>query len=87
MSVAETIRTKLEAAFAPSVLEIVDESEQHRGHAGFREGGETHFRVRIVSTAFADMNRVARQRAVYAALADELAEQIHALALSVDSEP
>ncbi len=79
MSVAETIRTKLEAAFRPERLEVVDQSHKHEGHAGWREGGETHFHVTLVAQAFAGQSRLARQRAVYAALADELAGPVHAL--------
>jgi BolA protein len=75
------LRTKLEAAFSPIVLDIEDESAKHAGHAGAREGGETHFRIRIVSHAFTGLSRVQRQRKVYAAVADELAERVHALSL------
>ncbi|TVQ51963.1 MAG: BolA family transcriptional regulator [Rhodobacteraceae bacterium] len=83
MSVAETMRKKLEAAFAPTALDVVDESEQHRGHGGWREGGETHFRVRLVTPAFEGESRVARSRAVHKALEAELAEKVHALALEL----
>ncbi|MEM1420310.1 MAG: BolA family protein [Pseudomonadota bacterium] len=86
MSVADKMREKLESAFAPSSLSITDESEQHRGHSGYREGGETHFRIEIRSAGFAGMNRVARQRAVYDVLSEELAEQVHALSLSAEPE-
>ncbi len=79
MTVAETIRAKLSAAFQPERLEVVDESHKHEGHAGWRQGGETHFRVTLVSEAFAGRSRVERQRAVYAALAEELAGPVHAL--------
>lgn len=79
MSVAETIRTKLEAAFRPERLEVVDQSHKHEGHAGWREGGETHFHVTLVAQAFAGQSRLARQRAVYQALAEELAGPVHAL--------
>jgi len=82
-AVAAAIESKLKAAFAPDALEIEDQSEQHRGHAGFREGGETHFHVRIVAAGFAGQSRVNRQRAIYAALADELAGPVHALSLEV----
>lgn len=75
------IRDKLTQAFAPSRLEVVDDSERHRGHAGHREGGGTHFNVEIESTAFSGVTRVARQRQVYAALAEELAGQVHALSV------
>jgi BolA protein len=82
MSVAETIRGKLTDRFAPTRLVIVDESHRHAGHAGARPEGETHFAVTIVSSAFAGLNRVARQRLVYETLADELATRVHALSLT-----
>ena len=80
--VAMTIDNKLRAAFAPQRLAIEDESSRHHGHAGWREGGETHFRVEIVSAAFEGQSRVTRQRLVYAALKDELDAGLHALALT-----
>jgi BolA family transcriptional regulator, general stress-responsive regulator len=83
MTMAETIRTKLEAAFAPEMLDVRDESEMHRGHAGHREGGETHFRVAIVSAAFEGLSRVDRHRKVHAVLDAELKTQVHALALTL----
>lgn len=81
MSVADRLRTKLAAAFAPAELEIIDESARHAGHAGARPEGETHFRVRIVSPAFAGMSRIARQRRVHEILADELSTRVHALSI------
>jgi len=81
LAVADTIERKLTEALAPQRLNIVDDSEKHKGHAGYREGGETHFRVEIVSDAFAGQNRVARQRRVYEILAEELAAGVHALQL------
>ena len=75
------LRAKLEAALSPLALDIEDESAKHAGHAGAREGGETHYRIRIVSESFAGLSRVQRQRKVYAALAEELAERVHALSL------
>jgi BolA protein len=80
-AVAARMRDKLEAAFSPVDLEIVDDSHRHAGHAGARPGGESHFTVRLVSGAFAGRSRVERQRLVHAALADELAGPVHALAL------
>ena len=82
MNMVDTIERKLAAAFAPSELAVVDDSARHEGHAGHRPGGESHFNVRIVSAAFAGLSRVERQRRVYAALADEMKLQIHALALT-----
>jgi BolA protein len=79
---AYTIREKLTRAFAPDALEIVDESARHAGHSGARPEGETHFRVRIVSAAFAGLNRVERQRKIYEVLSEEIAGGVHALALS-----
>lgn len=83
MTVAEIIREKLEVAFAPSRLVIEDDSHKHRGHAGHRPGVETHFNVVIVSGAFEGVTRVARHRMVTAALAAEIGNPIHALALKV----
>lgn len=83
MTVADAIREKLVAAFSPARLEVRDESHLHKGHAGARPGGESHFRVLIVSTAFEGLSRLARQRAVNAALKDELAGPVHALAMTV----
>ncbi|KAB2883931.1 MAG: BolA family transcriptional regulator [Albidovulum sp.] len=83
MTVTEEIRARLTAAFAPAELEIVDESERHRGHAGYREGGESHFRVTLRAPAFAAMGRVERHRAVHAALGADLVGRIHALALDI----
>ncbi len=82
-AMAETIQEKLAAAFAPARLEVIDESEQHRGHSGWREGGETHFRVVMRAAAFDDMGRVERSRAVHRVLAGELEERVHALALDL----
>jgi BolA protein len=86
MSVAATMRHKLTARFAPTRLEIVDDSARHAGHAGHPggagQGGETHFTVTVVSAVFAGMGRIARQRLVYETLAVELAGGVHALALT-----
>lgn len=81
MTVAETMRTKLEAALSPALLEIEDDSESHRGHGGWREGGETHFNMKIVAAEFEGASRVARQRMVFEALKEELAGSVHALSL------
>jgi len=81
-TVAEAIRHKLERAFAPSRLDILDESHRHAGHAGARPEGETHFRVEIVAAAFSGKSRLERQRLVHGVLADELAGPVHALSLA-----
>jgi len=83
MTMADRIDARLREAFAPARVEIVDDSEKHRGHSGWRPGGETHFRVTIVSDAFDGVGRVQRQRLVYDALNAELAERVHALQLTV----
>ena len=82
MTIAERINKKLTEGLAPSLLEVVDESEKHMGHGGYREGGETHFHVTVVSPEFEGKSRVDRQRMVYALLAEEMAERVHALALT-----
>jgi BolA protein len=80
-AVAETIREKLAAAFSPTKLDIQDDSARHHGHAGARPGGESHFSVVIEAPVFEGMGRVQRQRAVYGALAEELAGPVHALSV------
>ena len=80
-AVAELIKSRLETAFAPERLEVVDDSDRHAGHAGASESGESHFNVVIESAAFAGAAKVARQRMVYRALADELAGPVHALSV------
>lgn len=85
MAVTEEIRSRLEAEFRPTRLDVVDESERHRGHAGWREGGESHFRVTIAAPAFAPMSRIERHRAVHDALGRELVGRIHALALKIEA--
>ena len=85
MSRAQEIEQRLRAAFDPSELMVRDDSERHRGHAGFQEGGESHFHVKLRSAAFAGQSRIARHRAVHAALGADLVGQIHALSLDLDS--
>ncbi|AGH48868.1 transcriptional regulator BolA [Sphingomonas sp. MM-1] len=79
--VAAEIASRLTAALSPDHLAVIDDSEKHRGHAGHDARGESHFTVEIVATAFEGQNRVARQRAVNAALADLLRDRVHALAI------
>ena len=81
MSVAATIESKLTVALQPTRVQVIDESELHKGHAGHRPGGQSHFRVEIVSAAFDGQSRIARQRRVYEILAAELEAGVHALAL------
>ncbi|WP_461426243.1 BolA family protein [Gymnodinialimonas sp.] len=80
---AARIEAALAQAFAPRVLEVVDDSESHRGHAGFQEGGESHFNVIVESEKFQGLSRIAKHRAVHAAIGAELMSEIHALALTI----
>lgn len=86
MPIAEIMREKLSAAFAPSLLVIQDDSHRHAGHSGATRmdgsQGETHFSIRIVSAQFTGLSRVERQRRVYAILSDELSDQVHALSVT-----
>jgi BolA family transcriptional regulator, general stress-responsive regulator len=81
MTTKEIIINKLREAFTPESLEVQDESHLHEGHAGHRPGGETHFRVYIVSQAFKGKSRIERHRMINATLAGELGGSVHALAL------
>jgi BolA protein len=80
----ERIRTALEAAFSPGLLEIVDESHLHHGHAGAAPGGETHYSVRIRAEKFSGLSRLAKHRLVNEALAAEFASGLHALAIHAE---
>jgi len=81
----DLITEKLTKAFAPESLRVLDESHQHEGHAGHRPGGETHFRVYIVSEAFKGKSRIERHRMVNTTLASELAAGVHALAIHANA--
>jgi BolA family transcriptional regulator, general stress-responsive regulator len=81
MNVDEAIRARL-ATLEPVAIELVDESEKHRGHAGYREGGGTHWRLAIVSARFTGQPTVARHRMVYQALGELMQHPIHALAIT-----
>ena len=81
MLVRDTITRKLNDAFAPESIDVVDESNLHEGHAGHRPGGQSHFRVYIVSQAFAGKSRIDRHRMINTVLADDLAGGVHALAI------
>ena len=83
MSVRDVIAQKLAQKFVPTQLEVIDESSRHQGHAGWREGGETHFRVRIAAPALVGQSRVAQHRAVMETLDVELKSGVHALAIEV----
>ncbi len=79
--VKQAIINKLRETFAPESLDVIDESHLHEGHAGHRPGGETHFRVYIVSPAFEGKSRIERHRMINSTLATELAGSVHALAI------
>lgn len=81
----DRLSDKLTAAFAPVSLTVEDDSHHHAGHAGARPGGETHFSVEMVSSAFAGKSRVDRHRMVHAVLAEELRDTVHALALKLEA--
>ena len=83
--VAEAMREKLQAAFSPERLEVIDDSHRHAGHSGAREGGESHFTVRIIAESFRGVGRLQRQRQVYAALKEELDGPVHALSVEADA--
>jgi BolA protein len=83
MSMTDIITDKLTRAFMPTHLQVIDESQQHHGHSGWREGGETHFRVRIATRHLEGKSRVAQHRAVMDALAAEIKAGVHALTIEV----
>lgn len=82
MNRADKIYEKLNKAFSPQVLEVINESEHHRGHSGYSDG-QSHFRVKMVAADFAGQSRIARHRAVHAALGADLVAEIHALSLDL----
>lgn len=83
MSVQDVITSKLTEKFSPVHLEVIDESHKHKGHSGYREGIQTHFRVRIATTQFAGQTRLAQHRQVMEVLKEELDADVHALAIEV----
>src|SRR3989442_14682298 len=85
MAARDIISNKLQEAFTPESLDVVDESHLHEGHAGHRPGGETHFRVYIVSAAFKGKSRVERHRMINAALAGERAGSRPALSIKAEA--
>jgi len=83
MGIAQEIESRLESALAPERLVVTDDSEAHRGHGGWRAGGETHFRIDISADALRPLSRVARHRAVHDALGKDLVARIHALEIHI----
>ena len=85
-TVSDRITRTLTDAFQPRRLEVVDESDLHKGHAGHRPGGESHFRIRIAAEAFRGRSRLEIHRAINAALAGEIAAGLHALAIEAKAD-
>jgi BolA protein len=85
MNTRERMKAKLEAALAPIRLEIEDESHLHAGHSGARAGGETHYRIKVASARFSGKGRLERHRMIYALLAEEMRQGVHALALQTQA--
>jgi BolA protein len=85
MNTRDVITNRLREAFTPESLDVTDESHLHEGHAGHRPGGETHFRVYIVSPAFQGKSRIERHRMINATLAAELSGGVHALAIKAEA--
>ena len=83
--VAREMLRRLSSSLSPSHVELVDDSEQHRGHGGHNPAGESHFTLRIESAAFAGKSRVDRQRLIHAALGDLLDERVHALSIKASA--
>ena len=81
MNYVDLIEKTLRECFEPDLLEVLDESELHRGHAGFKEGTQTHFRIVISAKIFEEMSRVSRERAIHKALGSAIMQNIHALSI------
>ncbi len=87
MGIYEKITEKLEKEFEPDFLQVLDESEKHRGHTNWIEGKSTHFKVKISASALSDLDRVAQHRAVMGALKEEFDQGLHALVIQVVAKP
>jgi BolA family transcriptional regulator, general stress-responsive regulator len=85
MTAKDNITNKLREAFSPESLDVIDESHLHEGHSGHRPGGETHFRLYIVSAAFEGKSRIERHRMINTLLATELKGSVHALAIKAQA--
>ena len=83
--IASEMLRRLDSALCPTRIDLVDDSEQHRGHGGYNPAGESHFSLAIESRAFAGKSRVERQRMVYAALGDLMRERVHALSIKASA--
>ncbi len=83
MGLEKEIESRLISAFAPQTLIVQDESEKHRGHAGYQDGGESHWRIVIGAESLAEMTRIARHRAIHDAIGKDIIGRIHALAIEI----
>jgi BolA protein len=83
--VASEMLKRLDSALSPTNIDLIDDSEQHRGHGGYNPAGESHFTLKIESAAFTGKSRVERQRLVYAALGDLMRERVHALSIKTSA--
>jgi len=83
VKIRKQILTKLNSALQPELLEIEDQSENHKGHSGWRETGETHFHIKIISHKFINKSRIQRHQMVYKALSPEPMNSIHALSMDL----
>ena len=83
--VATEMLRRLNSALSPTAIQLIDDSEQHRGHGGYNPAGESHFSLRVESPAFAGKSRVERQRMIYAALGDLMRERVHALSIRANA--
>jgi BolA protein len=81
MSIRDRIINKLTSQLSPELLEVIDDSNSHAGHAGWKESGETHFNVLIISSAFENKSKVVRHKMVYSILAEEMRDKVHALSV------
>ena len=86
MLLKDQIIYKLEQKFNPSLLDVEDQSEMHRGHAGWNENGESHFHIRISSSFFSGLSRIKQHRSIYDALTKKLVNKIHAISIEIISE-
>lgn len=83
MGLANEIESRLVEAFSPEHIEVIDESEGHRGHAGFQEGGESHWRIILSGDPFDGQSRIERHRAIHSAIGKDILDRIHALAIEI----
>ena len=83
MGLAKEIESRLVTAFAPEFVNVIDESDKHRGHAGYQDGGESHWKIEIKAAALDGLSRIARHRAIHGAIGKDIIGRIHALAIDI----